>query len=539
LLKTRVILVLGANTPVQIPVLALLFTLALMGCAGEEEPDGLAGSTGADIDVYPDTLDFSVLCLGEVETRTIALRSVGVDNLLVHRVYVDSDPGFAVDTDGFDWVLATRQKTELYVSFTAESAGTVAGQLFIHSNDGDDPEIVVALEGFGLAPELEVAPTWWDFGDTELGCTREMELEIRNIGTSALTVSQVEFVSYTGDYSMSPAGSADGLLEPQDTLGYIVRHVPQTIGGATAGIRIVSNDPQGSETIIPLTGQGILSAQVEDEFLIDVASQNDILWVLDNTGVMAAAGAGLIAEAAIFFTRLESEGVDYHVGVITTDSGNLRGSPRVITTADVAPAVDFMASASVGTNGVASEQGLAHAVEAVASPLAYPGGYNDGFLREDAHLHVIFVSDEADHSPAATDTYVVALQDLKANPDNVVLSTVSGLGSGCYGALYDAAPAFSYDLAAAATGGMRESICSVDWMQTLHDLAALSATQRDTVVLSQPPIVDSLEVRVNGGDVTENWDYYEESNAMILQPGLALQDGDEVRVTYHPYGGGC
>ena len=64
---------------------------------------------------------------------------------------------------------------------------------------------------------------------------------------------------------------------------------------------------------------------------------------------------------------------------------------------------------------------------------ALPNDGNQGFLREEAALAVVFVGDEDDHSPDAVDTYIRFLRELKgaAQPNRAAIFAIASTGGGC------------------------------------------------------------------------------------------------------------
>lgn len=135
----------------------------------------------------------------------------------------------------------------------------------------------------------------------------------------------------------------------------------------------------------------------------------DIVWMIDSSGSMRDDQQELSANAEAFTDRLENANVDFKLMVITSDSrsdGML--TPRCGTTAGSvitnANASAFAACAIVGDTGSGLEEGL-EAVRRALDP-QYPKGpwntaatpkpLNSGFLRSDAALQVIYVSDEED-----------------------------------------------------------------------------------------------------------------------------------------------
>lgn len=128
----------------------------------------------------------------------------------------------------------------------------------------------------------------------------------------------------------------------------------------------------------------------------------DILWVIDNSGSMAAEQEKLADRFESFFDALVVAGVDYHIGVVTTDrseGGVLREFGGVVDGCDRCAVLDndvaeddaavvFADLVTAGASGAAFEEGFASALAALED------GNNDGFVRDDAALYVVFVSDE-------------------------------------------------------------------------------------------------------------------------------------------------
>jgi len=188
----------------------------------------------------------------------------------------------------------------------------------------------------------------------------------------------------------------------------------------------------------------VLTPILPPEDQIDVYSQKnaaavDILWVVDNSDSMAAEQQKIAARFADFFAQFLISQVDYQIGVITTDPGDnailrpydgpdVPGCDRCrFLTSDVGcenPAVEtegldpdaiddilfdqcqaqlvFRKLVTAGIGGSSFEEGFSQAALAVGGGIINENGFptrdipaeNDGFLRTDASLFVVFVSDE-------------------------------------------------------------------------------------------------------------------------------------------------
>ena len=99
-----------------------------------------------------------------------------------------------------------------------------------------------------------------------------------------------------------------------------------------------------------------------------------------------------------FMNVFAASGVDYNIGLITTDSYDLVGPLITPSTAD--PVAELVNQVdSIGTYGSASERGIYYSYYALQS--GYPLGPGSAFWRTDYRLVIIYVSDEDDYSSTA------------------------------------------------------------------------------------------------------------------------------------------
>lgn len=263
--------------------------------------------------------------------------------------------------------------------------------------------------------------------------------------------------------------------------------------------------------------------------------QVDILWVVDDSGTMANEQGILIAGFASFTEQLETSNSDFHIGVITTsfdytdeDRGVLIGDPPFLTPQDDYQTL-FPLRTTVGTEGSDKEKGLEAAVFALHPTMTLPGGRNEGFVRKEAELLIIFVSDEEDCSdqgilegqpPEAcytqmdelppVETFLEDLEDLKTDSSLVqVGAIVANSRSSCP----DVYEGKRYIAAAALTGGISGDICEPEWSSMLSDLGLVAtgiSTRFQTTKAAKP---ETLEVKVDDVIVVEDtvngWTYDE------------------------------
>ncbi|MFM7202269.1 MAG: hypothetical protein ACKO6N_15920 [Myxococcota bacterium] len=285
----------------------------------------------------------------------------------------------------------------------------------------------------------------------------------------------------------------------------------------------------------------------EDVTVVDRFDQNalparDVLWVIDNTPSMRDELATLSSLFSTFIEALSSHDVAWQVGMVTTDAdfdeGRLAGLPPILTpaTPDVANvfASNILAVAQGnGTPGI--ERGLSAAVKAVTAPNIAPGGANYGFLRDDAGLYVIVVSDSDDKSADPVETYVNALRGVKANlgEEGLQLSAIVGLddASSCFGTV----PGTRYMAAAELLSGSVYSICSDDWDALLTSLGWSMISLESSFKLSQVPReTDSMVVTVGDVIVEQGsaWQFDATRNSIVFEAEAVPAYGSRIRVTY-------
>jgi hypothetical protein len=183
------------------------------------------------------------------------------------------------------------------------------------------------------------------------------------------------------------------------------------------------------------------------------------------------------------------------------------------------------------------EQGFEAVRRALSDPLVdgvddprtpLPNDGNQGFLRDEAALVVVFVGDEDDHSPDSVATYVRFFQSKKGEfqPQRMTIYAIAPTGAACSTA---GGAGTRYAEAAARTGGEVVSVCAPDYAPLLRNVANKAFAPQDRFPLSELPIPGSVAVRVNGAPVT-GWSYDAALNSVVFSPGPA--PGARVEISY-------
>lgn len=300
-----------------------------------------------------------------------------------------------------------------------------------------------------------------------------------------------------------------------------------------------------------------------DTFFQEKTNQVDILWVVDNSLSMGNEQEELIERFKDFIASMDSSSMEWHVGVVTTDvtdeaaSGRLQGDVPYITpdTAEYEKAFK-QTIRGLGLGGSSKEAGIEAALLAVTEPLKSTD--NAGFIRDEAKLNIIYVSDENDcTNDGSLDDQeseacyynsellvpVVELVDryktqIKTDDTRIVVSSI--VGPSDVNACEDAVPGTRYHGMSEAFGGLIGSICAEDFTTIMSELGLQSAGLLTSFILEYEAVEDTLEVFVDdvvvAADPTNGW-VYDATYSVLYFYGTAVPDyGSTITVRYEVAG---
>ena len=486
-----------------------------------------------EIEVTPLEHDYGALNAdGESDEITVTISNIGNDNLDIDSIYLLNGNSNFVIEDSYPSLLEPGETTELRISYDPITYETNDDHLVIVSNDSDESEIYIPLNGSGDAPVIYVKPDYFDFGLTYIGCEDQLEIIISNVGNVDLEVSDIDYyVTTPQDLYSDPEsidnGSLPWTLAPGEEKYVYVDYLPEDMVDDDAYARIKSNDPLKPEVDAVQIGYGDY-----EDIIIDVHEQGDvtpvdILFVIDNSGSMSGNQTQLSNNFDTFINVFSVSGVDYQIAFITTDSPNFVGD--IITPFTPDPVSEATSQiGSIGYWGSPNEKGFDMSYEATtAGGDASPGS---AFLRDDARLVVIYISDEDDWStiiPLGADI-ASHLESLKSSPALAIIHAVAGdVPGGCTGN-GGATAATEYNNAVVATSGTFLSICAADWGTPMEELArdSVGLVQFD---LSEKPIEDTIWVTIDSVPSTD-WIYDPIDQAVVFT--VPPPEGSEIVITY-------
>lgn len=269
------------------------------------------------------------------------------------------------------------------------------------------------------------------------------------------------------------------------------------------------------DAVVGLDNPPDLSAPVVMDRVVQSPEQTiDILFVMDTSCSMSEEQEALDANMPSFMQFFLDSGLDYHLGVVSTnmdprysDAGLLTVSEdgtRFITPETRDPFATFTQLAVLGTDSHSDEQGRRAAWSAIE---LFGATENAPFYRDDATLSVVVISDEDDQSgtaPVDLPEFIGWLDGLKSGgPAQTSFSAIVADTDRCATSSFNVGD--DYIEAVHATGGVLWSICTDRWDLALEQLGMEAAGIRSEFFLSQVPVPGTLhvEVREPSGELFE------------------------------------
>jgi len=344
------------------------------------------------------------------------------------------------------------------------------------------------------------------------------------------------------------------------------------------GVTTVSNYANVEDALSGLTdgtNVGPVNSQPQDYMdilLADNPPKADFLFVIDNSGSMYEEQTAVANNSLAFFDRLNSLGVDFKIGTITTDNSNLRGT-------FTSTRNEFESNIQVGTNGSGIESCTYYAEKALSTTSPNNMGAiltnglgslntvaNAGYPRNGSTLTVICITDESDAytyqdgSGSYTDAPRFNLTNNIFTQNNIPFYGVipldnSGQHGSCTGVNGNASVYYNFSSSvfptaalnlktlAENTGGSVSSICGENYGAFLQQLADQVAAKASSYSLTRTPISSTIKVYVNNVEIprtttppagTTGYKYISSENKIVFT-GRLPEVGAQIKIAYQSY----
>lgn len=458
----------------------------------------------------------------------------------------------------------------------------------------ENGDFSIGFSATPVEPAIDVIPGEVDFGLVTLDCGSPLRrVNVYNTGSGDLIVGQPYATPETTPPTFEVAANAPSFphtIPPGGMMAIDVRFYARNLGVVTGDLIIPTFEggQEGPPVGVPLRGEGTLETHQTDIFDQFNDPKVDVLWVVDDSGSMQPFQTALAQNFPTFFTASDVNQADFHIAVTTTlalDPGCIdlsgmnncaddpmsghytacSGNDRYLTPASNNPEAQFNCNVQVSNSSNVrpsrsssdnAEAGLQAARNFLQPPHSDDPSANAGFLRDDAKLHVIIVSDEPDQSKGPIDLYIDFFRNLKGfrNDSLVAVSAVAAPAGGCSGTdqngnSFSASGDARYPTVVQELNGRFQSICDTNWNTMMSNLGLASLGLKVEFFLSRAADAATLSVCVRSGSPTatctpvsqtsegaaNGYFYDPSSNSIVFNPGSVPPRGSRVEVNYETY----
>jgi hypothetical protein len=448
------------------------------------------------------------------------------------------------------------------VEFVAQSAQSYSGAVRFYVSNKSAPSSTIDLVGEGDASCFFVTPATVDFGPTTLGCGYPDKAAFAvNQCPYTVTVTQVG----TSGAPFSANVAAPFTVATNSSVAIPVSYRPATPGDDVGTLRVTAST-RAEPYRAGLTAGTQAAATILDQW--DQSTPKvDLLIVIDNSGSMAEEQRALAANLDHLWNRIALANADYHIAVTSSGMtqytsgwsqcpGGANGGeagrffpvdgsrPRLLTPQTPNVKQALFANTNVGQCHW-DERFLDPVMAALTDPLIsstkapgtpWPADGNAGFLRDDARLALLAVTDADDDAdvpnPPPVSEYVKKLAAIKHGALDLVsfagmvplraCSTAEGIGT-------------RFMEIARQLHGHLEDICNLDNMGTLleNSLGNLLLPLTSFPLSAHPKDPAAIQVSVNGAPVT-NWSYEALANRIVFPNTAVPAPGSHITAKYEP-----
>jgi hypothetical protein len=210
-----------------------------------------------DIFVTPSSLNFNQVAVGDSVLSYVRVINVGQGTLKIHDL-TSSNPVFSYRFFNLPAFILPALTDTLYILFKPDTTFTYSEQIFIHSNDPDEAQFNINLNGTGLAPVLSTSVDSLKFASVLVHHDSMAAVVLNNTGNDTLHIYSHEISGADSLCFQIINGQAEILLPPAARDTVWLQFQPQRTGLHTALFSIVSNDPFNNPHHVVLQGLGVI-----------------------------------------------------------------------------------------------------------------------------------------------------------------------------------------------------------------------------------------------------------------------------------------
>ncbi|MDP1823720.1 MAG: hypothetical protein Q8L48_10770 [Archangium sp.] len=450
----------------------------------------------------------------------------------------------------------------------------VSGRVSFNLADPVAPQREVALTATIANSCLTISPSTLDFGVVKKDCNSpNRNFQIYNSCSTDVVINSSQMGSAAGEGPGGPncpgtapcpeffvvTGISGGTrVTPGSStpVTFSLKYRPINYGPDTGAFVIsVTQAGQPLDYVVALQGRGDTLGLNTDTFRQDTKPKADILLAIDKSGSMSDKQVALAQNMNSFLQYATSNQVDFQLAVTNTelneaDRGTFNTSAagnKILRPTTPNLASEFTSIVVVPLAG-GTESCMEPATRALTAPYITDPARNAGFLRQEAVLAIVCVTDARDQAPQAPAFYLNQLINIKGAQRsgqftyNVVGPFLPSSPSGC---IYDDANDGRHEFMVSQTNGVKEEICTPNWAVALENIGKNAFGYRTNFFLTSRPDLAAptgIQVSIDGMPIpaidpdpnlmSRIWEYDATNNSINFEPLYVPEPGKTLTVTY-------
>jgi len=237
-----------------------------------------------DIVVLPSNLDFGNVIVPNQLVFSISVRNQGSADLVIDSTKIigtDAD-FFSIESEDGSFIIPAGVDTNsITIKFSPSTEGLKSAVLRIFSNDPDEDTLDVLISGTGVTnvqeylPNIAVVPTPLDFGDIVLSNHAVVSVAVHNTGSATLLANSTQIIGAdAGQFSFESGDGSFSIPVGGNAYTIKIKFSPLSVGQKYASLLIISNDPDESSLLIPMSGTGTDNSPTQPDIVVSASTLN-------------------------------------------------------------------------------------------------------------------------------------------------------------------------------------------------------------------------------------------------------------------------
>lgn len=213
--------------------------------------------TIVSFDVFPASLDFGAMGVGETRTMSFIVENTGDLALDISDIALQNSDQYRLSFPmQLPASVAMGERVQVDVTYVGVSLGANTGRVVVTTNA---PEAMkgVDLHGEAYGPDIDVTPSPLEFGVVGINSLApSKQLTIRNAGSRALNVQAIDFRASSAELTLLDAPATPFTLIPGATQTIEVQYDPADGVRDEGTLVITSDDPDEHTFTVLISGTG-------------------------------------------------------------------------------------------------------------------------------------------------------------------------------------------------------------------------------------------------------------------------------------------